>query len=161
MQNLVFLNSKGRKDFLARLESMYGFRGELHGHLMKGAKDKVYLLEDSEIVREGKDKSLRIDRVGLKIATETAGGPRLNIEGSQLIGPDCSKRVLQIDHEHLQPLVKGEDFLLSDSELKQAGDNSGLFIIKLEKDYLGSGIVKDGRLLNQLSKIRRVKNLNN
>jgi NOL1/NOP2/fmu family ribosome biogenesis protein len=160
MQDLVFLNSKARKDFVARLENLYGFRGKMQGHLMMGANDKVYLLEDSDIIRNSLDKELRIDRAGLKIATLTTGGARLNLEGSQLIGPSCSKRVLEIDHEHLEPLVKGEDFLLSDHELRQVNGEKGLFIIRMGKDYLGSALVKEGRLLNCLSKNRRVKNLN-
>ena len=160
MQSLLFLNSKARRDFVERLQNMYGFHGELKGQLLRGAKDKIYLLEDSDIIRQGRDKELRIDRVGLKIATETLGGPRMNVEGSQLIGPHCSKRVLEIDPEHLEPLVKGEDFLLSDNELQQTGGASGLFMLKLNRDFMGSCIVKDGRVWNQLSKIRRVKNLN-
>lgn len=160
MQNLTFLNSKARKDFLKRMEDFYGYRGELKGHLLMGGKEKYYLLGESEVIRNGQDKELRIDRAGLKIGTESLGGVRLNIEGSQLLGPDCKKRVLNIDSEHLEPLVKGEDFSLSGSELSQVKDEKGLFIIRLGDDFLGSCVIKDGRLLNHLSKNRRVKNLN-
>jgi NOL1/NOP2/fmu family ribosome biogenesis protein len=161
MQNLVFLNSKARKEFLSRLEKLYGFHGGIQGHLMQGANDKVYLLGDSDIIRNSQDKELRIDRAGLKIATLTTGGARLNIEGTQLLGPGCKERVLEIDHSHFEPLVKGEDFLLSEDELRQANEEKGLFILRMGSDFLGSGIVKEGRLLNCFSKNRRVKNLNN
>ncbi|MBN1792639.1 hypothetical protein JW826_03060 [Candidatus Woesearchaeota archaeon] len=161
MQDLKFLNSKERRDFLSRLESLYGFRGDLPGHLLLGGKEKVYLLGDSDLIREGKDRELRIDRAGIKIGTESLGGVRLNIEGSQILGPRCSKHVLEIDASHLGPLVKGEDFLLSDDELSQVKDEKGLFLLRLRGDFLGSAVVKDGKLLNHLSKNRRVKNLNN
>jgi NOL1/NOP2/fmu family ribosome biogenesis protein len=127
---------------------------------MLGSKEKVFLLEDSEIIKRGQDKELRIDRAGLKIASLTTGGVRLNVEGSQLLGPQCTKRVLEIDSNHVELLVKGEDFFLSENELLQVKDNSGLFILRQGDDFLGSGLVKQGRLQNLLSKNRRVKNYN-
>jgi NOL1/NOP2/fmu family ribosome biogenesis protein len=160
LQQLNFLNSKARKELVLALEEKYGFSGDVPGHLLLSGKDKLFILSDSELIRRGLDKDLRIDRAGLKIGTKTLGGIRLNIEGSQFLGPDCSRRLLQISSEHLELFVKGEDFALNESELRQALGESGLFIVKHNLDFIGSGLVKEGRLLSQLSKNRKVKNLN-
>jgi NOL1/NOP2/fmu family ribosome biogenesis protein len=160
MQRLDFLNSKGRREILEQLHRQYGFAQNIPGQLLLSGKEKLFLLEDSEFIRSGLDKELRIDKAGLKIGTLTAGGIRLNIEGSQILGPHCTQHVLELDHDHLEPLVKGEDIFLSERELKQTEGSSGLYILKCGGDFIGSGIVKNGKVWNQLSKNRRVKNFN-
>lgn len=159
MQRLNFLNSKAKREIVDSLKKSYGFEGEIPGHLMISGKDKIFLLGENNLVRQGLDQQLRVDRAGLKIGTQTLGGIRLNIEGSQIIGPHAKKNILEIIPQHFENLVKGQDLLLEDSELKQANDN-GLYILKSGSDFIGTGIVKDGKLWNQLSKNRKVKNLN-
>lgn len=159
MQKLDFLNSKAKRELVDSLKHMYGFEGEIPGHLMISGKDKIFLMEDSDILRSSKDRELWIDRAGLKIGSMSLGGIRLNIEGAQLLGPHATQRVLEIIPEHLEAFVKGQDFLLEQEELSQV-PSSGLVILKHGRDFIGSGIVKDGKLWNQLSKNRKVKNLN-
>jgi NOL1/NOP2/fmu family ribosome biogenesis protein len=160
MQSLKFLNSKEKKEIMNSIISLYGFSGKLDGSLLVNSKEKLYLLAGSEFLQDGKDQGLRIDRAGLYIGTITPSGIRLSVEGSQMVGPHATKNVLTINQAHLDPWVKGQDFLLEEDELAQTGGKNGLYILKLGDDYLGCTIVKDNKVWNCLSKNRRVKNLN-
>lgn len=161
MQNLKFLNSKERKEFFKSLEKTYGFSGELEGNLMLSPKEqKVYLFSGAGLLEPGSDKELRIDRAGLYIARHLSNGIQLNVEGSQLIGPRSTKHMLEIDEDHLEPWVKGQDFDLSAAESERIGGESGIYMVKFKDDFMGSAIIKEGKVKNQLSKIRWVKDFN-
>jgi NOL1/NOP2/fmu family ribosome biogenesis protein len=160
MQEMKFLNSKEKRDIVRSLENQYGFTGELHGNLLLNAKEKLYLLADSEIISREQDKQLRIDRAGLHIASIAVNGLRLSVEGSQLLGPRMTKNILEIAPEHLEPWVKGQDFELYDREREQTQGRIGIYCLKLGRDFIGSTIVKDNKVQNCLSKNRWVKNLN-
>ncbi len=161
MQNLKFLNSKEKREIKRKLEDNYGFSGELEGALLLSTKEeRIYLLSGAELLPDGVDKRMRIDRAGLYIGKLLTNGVLLNVEGSQLVGPSSSKNVLELDEEHLEYWVKGEDIVLSEQEKASAVEESGVFIVKHCDDFLGSAIIKEGRAMNQLSKNRRVKNLN-
>jgi len=161
MQNLKFLNSKERKEFYKSLEKTYGFLGELDGNLLLSPKEqKVYLLSGAELLEPGFDKELRIDRAGLYIAKYLSNGIQLNVEGSQLIGPRSTRHILEIDEDHLEPWVKGQDFDLSLGESERINGESGLFMVRFRDDFMGSAIIKEGKVRNQLSKIRWVKDFN-
>jgi NOL1/NOP2/fmu family ribosome biogenesis protein len=162
MQSLKFLNAKETKQIQEQLKNIYGFYGELDGVLLINNRQKLYLLSRgiTQISSES-EQELRIDKAGLYIATIMSNDEiRLSIEGCQIIGPKATKNILLIDEAHLEPWMKGEDFLLSDQEKKQTGENNGFFIIKFDKDFLGCGQLKNNNLRSLVSKERRLKVLN-
>jgi NOL1/NOP2/fmu family ribosome biogenesis protein len=160
MQRLTFLNTRENKKILDELKKIYGFSAKLDGALLISPKQKLYLLTKGlELIRLKEEKQLRIDKAGLYIGAVVPDGIRLSLEGSQLIGPYATKHVLEIDEEHLEPWVKGEDFDLSEQEKKQVKEE-GFFIIKFGNDFLGCAKIKQGRVHNLVSKSRRLKNLN-
>lgn len=164
MQNLKFLNSKEKREIKRRLKENYGFSGELEGSLLLSSKEeKIFLLSGAELLPDGVDKRMRVDRAGLYIGKLLSNGVLLNVEGSQLVGPHAAKNILELDEAHLELWVKGEDLELSAEEkmkIGEKGKESGVFIVRHGNDFLGCAIIKDGKALNQLSKNRRVKNLN-
>ena len=161
MQSLKFLNSKEKREIIRSLAETYGFSGELGGALLLSPKEqKIYLLSGAELLADGADKELRIDKAGLYIGKILSNGIQLNVEGSQLVGPSGTKHILEISEEHLEPWVKGEDLEPNAEEKERLGGENGIFIIKCGDDFLGSAIIKNGKIANQLSKTRRVKNLN-
>jgi len=161
MQRLTFLNTRENKKILDELRKIYGFSAKLDGVLLISPKQKLYLLtKELELIRLKEEKQLRIDKAGLYLGAIVPDGIRLSLEGSQLIGPYATKHVLEIDEEHLEPWVKGEDFEMSEQEQKKISNKEGFFIIKFGNDFLGCAKIKQGRVHNLVSKSRRLKNLN-
>jgi NOL1/NOP2/fmu family ribosome biogenesis protein len=175
MHELHFLNSKEKREIIKSLSGTYGFSGALEGALLISQKEKrIYLLSGAELLPDQADKELRIDKAGLYIGKILSNGILLNIEGSQLIGPHSGKHILELDDDHLELFVKGQDFDLSENEIKSAARDeendgteesseagvSGIFIVKYKDDFLSCSIIKNGKLQNNLSKSRWVKNLN-
>jgi NOL1/NOP2/fmu family ribosome biogenesis protein len=161
MQKLSILNTREKQKIIGNLKELYGFSGQIEGALMMNNQQKIFLITpDIAKISRDQDKELRLDAAGLYIGKAEVSGIRLSIEGSQLIGPHASKHVLEIDEQHLEPWVKGEDFEVSAEEKNKTNDEEGFFIIKLGKDYLGCASIKNGRVKSFVSKERRLKNLN-
>ena len=76
------------------------------------------------------------------------GELRLSIEGSQIIGKGSDKNIADI--EDTRAWLRGED-------LELVGDYSGFVIIRHNKDFLGCGRYKEGKILNFVPKARRLK----
>ncbi|MBN2053088.1 hypothetical protein JW756_06295 [Candidatus Woesearchaeota archaeon] len=162
MQKLTVLNTREKKKIIDELKSIYGFNGKIDDAILMSPKQKLYLLtKDVAMINKDEEHELRIDAAGLYIGrVEEAGGIRLSIEGSQLVGRHATKHVLVIDEAHLESWVKGEDFELSDNEKKQVNDEHGFFIIKYGRDFIGCGQVKNNNVRSLVSKERRLKVLN-
>jgi NOL1/NOP2/fmu family ribosome biogenesis protein len=161
MQKLTFLNTREKKKIINELKELYGFLGEIEGALLLSSKQKLYLVtKDLALIEKKEEQELRIDSAGLYIGRIEADGIRLSIEGSQLIGPHSDKHVLEIDEEHLEHWVKGEDFMLSESEQEKISNEEGFFIIKFGNDYMGCAQIKKGNVRSLVSKERRLKVLN-
>jgi len=161
MQKLTVLNTREKKKIVDDLKEQYGFSGAIEGALMMNKDKKIFLITpDIAQISRDQDKELRVDAAGLYIGKVEINGIRLSMEGSQLIGPHSNKHALEIDEEHLEPWVKGEDFELSEQEQKKTGGEDGFFIIKFGNDYIGCGQIKNNNLRSMVSKERRLKNLN-
>ena len=76
---------------------------------------------------------------------------RLSIEGSQIIGPKAAKNVVEINEEQTKEWLKGEDL-----EIDGKSNYSGFVIIKHNADFLGTGKYKENKILNYVSKSRRI-----
>ncbi len=152
MQNLTILNSKQTKLIRKALEEQFGIEEKLNYVFMLSTKKKVY------VINRDVDKidltQLRIDVLGLYFGTMMNDGIRLSIEGSQIVGPIAKKGVFELNYEQFELWLTGEDFSVE-------SDLTGLVIIKHENDYIGCGIIKEGTLLNHVSKSRRLIVINN
>ena len=122
MQSLKFLNSKEKREIMRSLAETYGFSGELPGALLLSTKEqRIYLLSGAELLADGADKELRIDKAGLYIGKILSNGIQLSVEGSQLVGPNASRHVVELSEEHLELWVKGEDFAPDENEKESIG----------------------------------------
>jgi NOL1/NOP2/fmu family ribosome biogenesis protein len=161
MQKLTVLNTREKKKIIDDLKEQFGFTGTIEGSLLTNKEQKVFLITpDISKISRDQDKELRLDAAGLYIGKIEINGIRLSMEGSQLIGPYSKKHVLEIDEEHLEHWVKGEDFELSEKEQKKTDNEEGFFIIKFGNDYMGCCQVKKGNVRSLVSKERRLKVLN-
>ncbi|MEM4268018.1 MAG: hypothetical protein QXK37_04275 [Candidatus Woesearchaeota archaeon] len=140
------LNSKETKKIKMYLKEQYGFSGKLDYIFLLSSKDKIYLISrDFERIDTEK---LNIDTLGLYFATKMPE-LRISIEGSQIIGPYCKKGIVDIDAINARKWLSGEDVPIESKE-------TGFLLVRHGKDFMGSGKVKDGTLLNFVPKTRRL-----
>lgn len=143
------LNKKEALRLLERVKEQFGIKElDLNCGFIQN-KDKIYLI--SKDLAKINYKELRINDIGLYFCTITNGGIRLSIEGSQLIGKNATKNVVEISDEELRYWFNGESLIRKDI--------SGYVLIKNNNDFLGCGYAREGLILNYVPKERRVKEL--
>jgi len=147
MPQLKILNSKEIKEILKLIEKQWNVKIKLEYTFLKNNKNRVFIInKDIEKIELEK---LRVNSFGLYFCEIDNMGIRLSIEGSQIIGPKATKNIVEINSLQIKQWLKGED-------LEVNGNYSGFVIIKHKNDFLGSGKYKNGKILNYVSKSRRI-----
>jgi len=95
-------------------------------------------------------EKIRINSIGLYFGETFHNEIRLSIEGSQLIGKDCTKNILELNEKESKEWLKGIDI---DKEV----EDRGFVIIKHDKDFLGCGKAVESKILNYVPKNRRLR----
>lgn len=145
MQSLKILNSKEKKLILNKLKEHFGIKElDLDYVFFKSNEGKIFLLNNG-ISKLELDK-LRVNSLGVYFGV-FENNFRLSIEGSQLIGNKAGKNIVEL--EDPTKWLEGNDINVE--------EENGLKIVKSGKDYLGTGQLKDGILINYISKERRTK----
>jgi NOL1/NOP2/fmu family ribosome biogenesis protein len=163
---LSILSKKEIKKILSILEKHYGFTAELDYTFLWSSREKLYLV--SPDFQKIDDTKLRIDSLGLYFAFYNDKELRLTIDGSQLIGPHAKKGIIEIDSKDAGQWLRGYDLDIpyeklssgknaEHPELIEAKDGGkGFLLVKHCSDFMGSGKLKDGKLLNHIPKTRRI-----
>jgi len=147
MPELKILNTKEIKKILKLIENQWNAKLTLKYAFLQNNKNRIFIVnKDLEKIDMSK---LRINSIGMYFCEINDQDIRVSIEGSQLIGPTATKNIVDISEEQAKQWLHGEDL-----EIK--GNFSGFVIIKHNNNYLGSGKYKDGRILNYISKARRI-----
>lgn len=145
------LNTREVKRILNWLKEHYDIKElKIDKAFLKSTKDKIYLI--SKKISELETKNLRINLIGMYFAKENQKGIRLSIEGSQIIGPKAKKNIAELSKEQIQRWIRGED-------IDFKGNLKGFVIIKHGNDFYGTGVCKEGKILNYIPKERRVKKI--
>ncbi len=147
MQNLKVLERKDKKRFLELLNKQFGFKAKLDYTFLINNKNKIFIV-NKDIANIDLDR-IRINSAGLYIAELSNNEVRLSIEGSQLIGPGSIKNVVELEAKEAREWLKGKD-------IEKPVTEKGFIILKHQDDFLGSGKVKENRILNFIPKIRRL-----
>ena len=147
MPELKFLNSKETKESLKLREEQWGAKLKLDYTFAKNNKHRVFIINKD--VSKIDFSKLRINSIGMYFC-DLENGIRLSIEGSQIIGPEATKNVAEINEEQTKKWMKGEDL-----EIDDKNNYSGFVIIKNKNDFLGTGKIKESKILNYVSKSRR------
>ena len=147
MPELKFLNSKEIKEIMKLIEEQWGAELKLDYTFAKNNKNRVFLI-NKDISKIDFSK-LRINSIGMYFC-DLENEIRLSIEGSQIIGPEATKNVAEINEEQTKKWMKGEDL-----EIDDKNNYSGFVIIKNKNDFLGTGKIKENKILNYVSKSRR------
>ncbi|MBS3157696.1 hypothetical protein J4206_00235 [Candidatus Woesearchaeota archaeon] len=161
MQNLKILNSKETKEILSVLEEQYGtdYSILLKSYILLMNKDNKLFIVNKEFALLDASK-VRINSLGMYIGELHNNQIRLSIEGSQLLGRDAKKNVFELSKEREREWLRGKD-------IEVEHENTGFLIMRCKDDgkdddkkhsvdFLGAGKVKDNRLMNFVSKNRRI-----
>ena len=149
MQNLRVLERKDKKTFLQLLKKQFGFENKLDYTFLINNKNKIFII-NKDLANIDLEK-IRLNSVGLYIAEFRNNEVRLSIEGSQLIGKKAKKNIIELDEKQAREWLKGKDI---EREAKE--ETKGFVILKHKNDYLGSGKIKENRILNFVPKARRL-----
>ena len=147
MQNLRVLERKDKKTFLEILKKQFGFEDKLNYAFLTNNKNKIFIV-NRDIANIDLNK-IRINSIGLYIAELRNNEIRLSIEGSQLIGKKAKKNIIELDEKQAREWLKGKD-------IETKTKKQGFVILKHNNDYLGSGKVKENKILNFIPKTRRL-----
>jgi NOL1/NOP2/fmu family ribosome biogenesis protein len=144
--SLKILNTKEVKEIKKKIFEQWGTEFKTDFAFLLSSKDRIYLV--SKDVSKIDYAKMRLQVVGVYFGEIMDNGElRLSIEGSQLIGKEATKNVVEI--EEVKQWLFGND-------LQIQTECTGFVIVKHNNDFMGTGKVKEGMLLNFVPKIRRV-----
>ncbi len=161
IRNLKILNSRETKQILEKLEEQYRYimdKNSLNIIFLMNKDNRIYLVSrDIELMPYDE---IRIDSIGMYFGELYKESLRLSIEGSQMVGQGATKNVIDIKKDQMIEWIKGNDLEFEDTGkhfviIRYADKDSGY------ADYLGCGKWKDGKLMNYVSKSRRLIVVNN
>ncbi|MBR9699956.1 hypothetical protein GOV09_05855 [Candidatus Woesearchaeota archaeon] len=141
------LNSREMKKTISLLER-FGYKKKLDYAFLMNNKNRIFLVNKD--FRNIDTSKLRVNNIGMYFGELHANEIRLSIEGSQLIGPDCSENILKLDDEDALDWLRGID-------LSKEIEEKGYYLIKNKDDFLGCGKAVDKKLLNYVPKNRRLR----
>src|SRR3989338_2437964 len=120
-------SSREKKILQNQLEEQFGFSGKLDYQFFINQEKKIFIFnKDLEI----DFSKIRVNSLGLYFAN-IKNELRLSIEGSQLIGPNSKKNILEVSNSQLQDWMHGRD-IETEKEFK------GFVLIKNKNDFYGS-----------------------
>jgi NOL1/NOP2/fmu family ribosome biogenesis protein len=145
---LEIMNRKQSKKMLAFLQNQFGYRNELDYALLTSHKGKIYFV-NKEIFDIDLSK-LRIDTIGLYFGEIINNSQiRLSMDGCQMIGPYCTKGIVEIDEKQARRWILGE-------VLEYETQYNQFILIKYKNDYLGCGKANGKEIFNFVSKSRKI-----
>ena len=146
---LNLMNKKQTKEILALIKKQFDADTNFENYaFFMSEKDKVYIINrDIDMIDF---QSLRIDNIGMYLAHVKDNKIRLSIEGSQLIGQSAKKNVYELNESESKQWIMGED-------IETENDSEEFVLIKHNNDFFGTGKIKNKKILNFVTKGRRLK----
>lgn len=148
MQELKILNSREIKEIYGLIEKQWGAKIKIDYGFLRNQKNRIFVI--SRDISAIDISKLRLNSVGMYFCEFDSLGIRLSIEGSQIIGPKAAKNIVELNEEETKRWFKGEDIE------KECDDCKGFVILKHDNDFLGSGKCSNKKILNYVSKTRRI-----
>ena len=148
MPELKILNSREIKEIYELIDDQWGAKIKLDYGFLKNNKNRIFIV--SKDISKIDISKLRLNSVGMYFCEVDGMGIRLSIEGSQIVGPQAKKNIVELNEEETKRWFKGEDIE------KECKDCKGFLILKNKNDFLGSGKYSNGKILNYVGKSRRV-----
>ena len=142
-----------KRDVLELIEKNYGCKIKIRGVFLKTSKEKIWLASDA--VQNFNLSKVQVNSVGLYFGKLKRNNKiQLSIEGSQIVGRYAQKNILELNEKQAMRYLQGFDAKVENFENCEINN---FVILKLGKDIIGSGILReDGRIENLLPKTRRL-----
>lgn len=151
--NIIILNSKERKQIRKQLEEQFGITNIPDNiYFCVKERDNVYITNKDlfDIDRF----ELRTSSFGLHFGSYEEEGFLLSIEGSQLVGEQATKNVIEITDEQKETWLTGEGIEVNTEKFENK-----IILLKQKNNFFGAGRAKKGRIKSSLPKSRTIKNL--
>jgi NOL1/NOP2/fmu family ribosome biogenesis protein len=148
MPELKILNNREIKEIYKLIEKQWGAKIKLDYGFLKNNKNRIFIV--SKDISKIDTSKLRLNSVGMYFCEIDNSGIRLSIEGTQIVGSKAGKNVIELDENETKQWLKGEDLH------RECKDCRGFVILKHKNDFLGNGKYSSGKILNYVSKTRRV-----
>jgi len=134
------------------LMDTYGFEMPKSWKLYYLGKSKVWVLKE-EFFSLPLEK-LNVETMGFYLCHQEYDIFRLSIYGAQLVGEKATKNVLEISQKEAWDLIRGFDID------KETGMDATYIILKSPIGIIGVGKNHKTKILCQIKKNRRIRNLN-
>jgi len=149
-KNFEVLNARTRRPVMNFLKEHYGFTGKLDYALILTVKSKLYAV--SRTVFDMPVEQLKVNSFGVYFGEWKDDQLRLSIEGSQMIGKECSKNIIELTGDEVQLWMQGKPVPRT-----PVMNGQGAVLIVSGKDYLGGGKIGEDTLHNYVPKNRRIR----
>lgn len=151
---IIILNSKDKKLLKQTLDKQFGIT-KLPDKILfcLNKKEKVYLANRE--IFDLNHEVFRVNAFGNYFGTYMTDGFRLSIEGAQELGPLATKNILELTKEERDLWIKGYDL----NKTIETENESAYVIIKFEDYFYACGKVKENRIINYVSKARKLKKI--
>ena len=147
-ESLRALNTREKKEVNKRIAEHWDCELDKSLVWLLSNKDKLYVATPDISVLDF--KKLRIDKVGLYVCTVTDKDVRPSIEGSQILGPQAKKNVLDITPHDVDLWLRGNDLDIDPKGCQ------GCVMLRCGTDFVGCGKVTQKGILNFVPKARRI-----
>jgi NOL1/NOP2/fmu family ribosome biogenesis protein len=148
MKKLKILNKKEIKEILKPIKEQWGADINLDYAFLQNSDNDIFIA-NKEIFDVDFER-LNVNSLGLYFGELKNSSLRLSIEGSQIIGPKAKKNVIELDDGETKLWLRGYD-------LEKNTKAQGYVLVKHNNDFMGSGRVKDQKILNFVPKNRRIR----
>ena len=128
----------------------FNFKNKIDYVFLQNEKGKLFIANKD--VFDIDFNKIKINNLGLYFGQVRHNEIRLSIEGSQLIGKDCDKNILELNNNQKEQWMKGID-------INYEGEH-GFVLIKFGNDFLGCGKIVNNKILNFIPKERRLRVVN-
>lgn len=149
---LKILNEKEVKKIVSNLKEQFEVK-TLPGVLVMRGADRIFLFtgEINEKNIAELDKKVPIERAGVYFAKWENDQIRLSIEGTQILGKQIKKNIVELEtYEQVETWMSGQELLI------QTG-MKGIVAINYKGDFLGCGKASENKITNFIPKNRRLK----
>ncbi len=146
------LDKEELKELEEIIEKNYGVKFKFDSLVLKSSRDKIWLVS-KDFSKINFDK-IKANSIGLYFGRLKRNNKiHLSIEGTQLIGPNATKNIVEVDEENMRRFLQG----LNVKPKKMINcEVNNFVVIKYKDDFLGSGILREDYVENLLPKTRRI-----
>jgi NOL1/NOP2/fmu family ribosome biogenesis protein len=147
---MKLIKSSEKKKILKQLNQQFGIK-KLPYLLLRFGKNKIRIYSGNLSTEELNilDKNLKIENIGLYFAKQEKDDIRLTLDGVQILKPQITKNILEINDKQAKEWLKGNDLIIETEK--------GFKILKNNNEFIGCGKSTGEKITNFVPKERRIK----